>query len=112
MHVVNQIIIADTSKVPVLNFLMTIWRATKTSAFLSNLRELGAKNLKIVLLITTFSLRKVKEEDAAKKLEDVKLHDKKPTLETSATTIGNVKNLGIVIDFVMASRGSVSMEYA
>ena len=68
--------------------------------------------MKIVLLITSISLRKIKEEDATKKPEDVKLHDKKPTLETSATIIGNVKNLGIVIDFVMASRGSISMEYA
>ena len=83
-----------------MNFLMTIWRATKTSAFLSNLRELGAKNMKIVLLVTGISLRKVKVEDATEKPEDVKLHDKKPTLEATATWIGSVDYLGIVIDFV------------
>ena len=54
----------------------------------------------IVLLDKDFLLRRVKEEDATKKPEDVKSHDKKPTLETSVTLIGSVKNLGIVIDFV------------
>ena len=92
--------IANPSKVSVMNFLMTIWRATKTSAFLSNLRELGAKIMEIVLLGKDFSLRRVKEEDATKKPEDVKLHDKKPTLAATATRIGSVDYLGIVIGFV------------
>ena len=56
--------------------------------------------LRTVLLDRDYSLRSVKEEDATKKPEDVKSHDKKPTLETSVTLIGSVKNLGIVIDFV------------
>lgn len=63
-----------------------------------------------VLLDLLFSLRSVKEEDATKKLKNVKSHDKKPTLEATATLIGSVKDLGIVIDIVQSTKSS--MEYA
>ena len=55
-------------------------------------------------------MRSVKEEDATKKLEDVKSRDKKLTLEATATLIGSVKDLGIVID--IAQTTSSLMEYA
>ena len=66
--------------------------------------------LRTVLLDRDYSLRSVKEEDATKKPEDVKSHDKKLTLEATATLIGSVKDLGIVID--IAQTTSSLMEYA
>ena len=66
--------------------------------------------MQIVLLGKDFSLRRVKEEDATKKPEDVKSHEKKLTLETSVTLIGSVRDLGIAIDIVHSTPNL--MEYA
>jgi hypothetical protein len=63
--------------------------------------------LQTVLLDRDYSLRSVKEEDATKKLENVKSHDKKPTLEATATLVGSVKDLGIVIDIVQSTKSSM-----
>ena len=66
--------------------------------------------MEIVLQDKDFSLRRVKEEDATKKPEDVKSHEKKLTLETSVTLIGSVRDLGIAIDIVHSTPNL--MEYA